>query len=282
MNNLLVRTFTGVAFVALIVGGTLASPLSFVVLFAAITGLATWEFSANVNAHAGASVNSFINSLASVYLFFAFAGYCGELVPPGAFIPYLLTMVYLMVSELYLRKSDPLKNWSLALASQMYIGLAFSMLPVLAFQYDPMAASVRYEPWLPLSVFLFLWASDTGAYVCGSLLHRRFPAKLFERISPHKSWVGSIGGGLLCLGTAAVTGHFLDDIMPLPHWLGMGAVVCVFGTWGDLFESLFKRQLGIKDSGRLLPGHGGMLDRFDSALLALPATVVYLYTIRVF
>ena len=109
--------------------------------------------------------------------------------------------------------------------------------------------------------------------------------KLFPRISPAKSWEGSIGGGVLVLVAA-----FLVSLLDQNHgnlsglntlqWLGLGLVVTVFGTWGDLVESLIKRTLGIKDSGTILPGHGGMLDRFDSSLLAIPASAVYIYTIQ--
>lgn len=282
MNNLIIRALTGAVFVAVLVGCTLFSSTTFVLLFAIITGLTTWEFSANVNRYAGASVNKLINSVAAVYLFIAFAGYCADFVPSRAFVPYLVSIIYLLVGELYLKKDDPLKNWGFAFASQMYVALAFSMLNVLAFQFDPFTNRTQFTPILPLSVFLFLWTSDTGAYCCGSLLHKRFPAKLFERISPNKSWVGSIGGGVLCLVVAAVLWYFNQTLLSLPEWLGLGLTVCVFGTWGDLVESLFKRKLGIKDSGRILPGHGGMLDRFDSSLLAIPATVLYLYTIANF
>lgn len=279
MNNLVLRALTGIVFVAVLVGGILYSPLTFVALFALVTGLTVWEFSGIVNRHAGASVNRLINTAAAVYLFFAFAGFCADYVPSRAFVPYLVSVVYLLVSELYLKKADPLKNWAYAFASQMYIALGFSLLCVLAFQYDALSGRVQFEPIYPLSVFLFLWTCDTGAYVCGSLLHRRFPAKLFERISPNKSWVGSIGGGLLCLAVGGVLAHFFPDKLTLAGWLGLGLTVCVFGTWGDLVESLLKRQLGIKDSGHMLPGHGGMLDRFDSSLLAIPAAVLYLYTL---
>lgn len=282
MNNLVLRSLTGTVFVAVLVGGIIYSPLTFVLLFALITGATTWEFATNVNNHAGASVNRFITTIASVYLFFAVAGYAADLVPSRAFLPYLITVIYLLVSELYLRKPDPLKNWAYAFASQIYVALNFAMIAILAFRYDALANTVRYVYVYPLSVFIFLWTSDSGAYLCGSLLHKRFPAKLFERISPNKSWVGSIGGGLLCLAVAFVLAKIYPDAMPLHHWMGLGLVVCVFGTWGDLVESLFKRQLGIKDSGHVLPGHGGMLDRFDSSLLAIPAAVVYLYTLGSF
>lgn len=276
------RTLTGIVFVAVLVGATLYSPLSFVLLFAVVTALTVWEFSTNVNLHAGASINRLINAVAAVYLFVAFAGFCGDLVPSKAFVPYLISIIYLLVSELYLKKENPLKNWAYAFASQIYVALSLSMLNVLAFQYDPMTNHTNFEPIYPLSVFIFLWTSDTGAYCCGSALHKYFPAKLFERISPNKSWVGSIGGGVLCLVVALVLWYFFPNKLSLAEWLGMGLTVCVFGTWGDLVESLFKRQLGIKDSGHILPGHGGMLDRFDSSLLAIPAAVLYLYTVASF
>ena len=282
MNNLILRALTGIVFVAVLVGGTLFSPITFTVLFAAITGLTVWEFSTNVNNHAGASVNRLINTVAAVYLFVAFGGFCADYVPSKAFIPYLISVVYLLVSELYLKKPDPLKNWAYAFASQMYVALAFSLLNVLAFRYDALTNRTMFEPIYPLSIFLFLWTNDTGAYCCGSLLHKRFPAKLFERISPNKSWVGSIGGGVLCLVVAYVLWQVAPNLLTLPQWMGLGITVCIFGTWGDLVESLFKRQLGIKDSGNILPGHGGMLDRFDSSLLAIPAAVLYLYTIANF
>lgn len=282
MNNLIVRALTGIVFVAVLVGGTLFSPITFTVLFAAITGLTVWEFSTNVNRYAGASVNRLINTVAAVYLFVAFGGFCADYVPSKAFIPYLISVVYLLISELYLQKPDPLKNWAYAFASQMYVALAFALLNVLAFRYDALTNRTLFEPIYPLSIFLFLWTSDTGAYCCGSLLHKRFPAKLFERISPNKSWVGSIGGGILCLVVAYALWQVAPYLLTLAQWMGLGITVCVFGTWGDLVESLFKRQLGIKDSGNILPGHGGMLDRFDSSLLAIPAAVLYLYTIANF
>ena len=282
MNNLIVRALTGIVFVAVLVGGTLFSPITFTVLFAAITGLTVWEFSTNVNRYAGASVNRLINTVAAVYLFVAFGGFCADYVPSKAFIPYLISVIYLLISELYLQKPDPLKNWAYAFASQMYVALAFALLNVLAFRYDALTNRTLFEPIYPLSIFLFLWTSDTGAYCCGSLLHKRFPAKLFERISPNKSWVGSIGGGILCLVVAYALWQVAPNLLTLAQWMGLGITVCVFGTWGDLVESLFKRQLSIKDSGNILPGHGGMLDRFDSSLLAIPAAVLYLYTIANF
>lgn len=278
MNTFLLRSLTGLVFVTLLVGGILYSPVSFTILFAIITGLTAWEFATNVNTHDSANVNRLINTVAAVYLFVAFAGFSGDFVPSKAFVPYLLSIVYLLVAELYAKRPNPLKNWAYAFASQLYVALPFALLNVLAFRYDAMANQTIYVYIFPLSIFLFLWTSDTGAYCVGSLLGRYFPAKLFERISPKKSWIGSIGGGVLCILVALLLAHFYP-LLSTFQWVGLGLTVCIFGTWGDLVESLFKRQLGIKDSGTLLPGHGGFLDRFDSSLLAIPAAVLYFYTI---
>ncbi len=282
-SNLIVRTVTGVLFVAVMVTGMAFRPEALILLFALITGLTTWEYCGIVNRREDISVNRFITTAAAVYLNLAFAGYCSGVTPPAVFIPYLLTIVYLLVAELYLKQPNPVNDWAYTMLSQLYIALPLSMIYVLAFIASPDGA-VRFESLIPLSVFVFLWVNDTGAYCAGSLLGRH---KLFPRVSPGKTWEGSVGGGVFVLIAAAVIGHLANQgdtphLLGISQWMGLGLVVTVFGTWGDLVESLLKRTWGIKDSGKLLPGHGGMLDRFDSSLLAIPAAVIYLYTLNFF
>ncbi len=280
MKNLITRTITGVLFVAIIVVG-FRVPEGMIALFALITGLAVWEFTGLVNNVEGVTVNRFISTAAGVYFFLAVAGFCSGLTPSAVFIPYLLTVIYLFISELYTKSANPIINWAYTMLSQMYIALPFSMVNVLAFQDT--GHGIAFNSLLPLSIFIFLWTNDTGAYCSGSLFGKH---KLFPRVSPGKSWEGSIGGGILVLAVAALIGYIENSsegltpvALSIPAWMGLGLVVVVFGTWGDLVESLFKRTLGIKDSGNILPGHGGMLDRFDSSLMAMPAAVVYLYTL---
>jgi len=276
MNNFIVRTITGIFFVAAIVVSFM-NPTAMVFLFAIVTGMTVWEFCGLVNERPYVRINQFISTVAAVYLFLAMAGYNSGLTPSTVFIPYVVSIIYMLVAELYLKEKDPINNWAFTMLPQLYIALPFSMLNVLAFPENG-----SYSPVMPLAVFIFLWMNDTGAYCCGSLLGRH---KLFPRISPGKTWEGSIGGGLLVVGVALLVWHLLRSSAFGPsglsalEWAGLGLVVVVFGTWGDLVESLFKRTLGIKDSGNVLPGHGGMLDRFDSSLLAIPAAVVYLYTL---
>ena len=280
MKNFIVRTITGILFVAVMVAGICLRGDAMILLFSLITGLTLWEYTGLVNEHVkDATINRFITTVAGVYLFLAFAGFCANIVPSAVFIPYLLTVVYLFVSELYLGQKNPIHNWAYTMLGQMYIALPLSMMNVLAFQADTTTGEVAYNWVLPMSIFAFLWLNDTGAYCTGSLFGKH---RLFPRISPKKSWEGSIGGAILVLAVAALISQLsiVNCQLSIVEWLGLGLVVVVFGTWGDLVESLFKRTLGIKDSGNILPGHGGMLDRFDSSLMAVPAATVYVYTLH--
>lgn len=282
MKNLITRSITGVLFVAIIVVCFMC-PEAMILLFALVTGLTVWEYTGLVNQIDGVTVNRFISTAAGVYLFLAIAGFCSGITPSAVFIPYLLSVIYLFISELYTESKNAINNWAYTMLSQMYVALPLATINILAFR--DIGGQVVFSYLTPLSIFIFLWANDTGAYCFGSLFGKH---KLFPRISPGKTWEGSVGGGILVLVVAAIIGYLESSnadqmvggsTMSIPEWMGMGLVVVFFGTWGDLVESLFKRTLGIKDSGNILPGHGGMLDRFDSSLMAMPAAVVYLYTL---
>ena len=276
MKNFIQRAITGLIFVAVLIGCMVASPLSFGVLFCIISALATAEFCNLMNRQENVKVNRNICVLGSVALFPCFFYYGMNPAQTGIFIPYLIIIIYLMISELYLKKEHPLNSWAYAMLSQMYVGLPFALLNVLAFHTDGWESVSAYQFILPLSIFAFNWVNDTGAYCTGMLLGKH---PLFKRISPKKSWEGSIGGAVFSIAAAFALAHFFP-ILSTIEWVGLGLTVVVFGTWGDLTESLMKRYLGIKDSGNILPGHGGMLDRFDSAIMAIPAAVVYLYFIN--
>lgn len=279
-KNLITRSITGILYVAIMVTSFLQS-VNMIVVFALITGLATWEFTGLVNEYKHVNVNRRITTVAGVYFFLAVAGVnSGAIQTNAVFVPYLLTIIYLFISGLYTKSSDSVNDWAYTMLSQMYIALPLSTINVIAFRQAADRLNYYYY-LLPLSTFIFLWANDTGAYCTGSLFGKH---KLFPRISPAKSWEGSIGGGILVLIVASVM-YYIESQgenlsgLNLIEWLGLGLVVVVFGTWGDLVESLLKRTLGIKDSGYILPGHGGILDRLDSSLMAIPASVVYLYTL---
>ncbi|MBP5393188.1 MAG: phosphatidate cytidylyltransferase [Bacteroidaceae bacterium] len=276
LHSLIIRTLTGAIYVLLLVGCTVYSPVSAFFFFAVVAAATLWEFGTLMNIHLEARMPRPINAMAGVVL--VAAVWLSAIASPQTaqmFALYGLLMLYILVSGLYRHSQKPLQDWALCFASQIYIALPFALLPLLSIVYDETASSMVYNWIYPLALFIFLWVNDTFAYLCGCSLQKYIPAKLFPRISPKKSWIGSIGGGLFTLLAALIISWWQPDTMPLLRWLGFALVVIVFGTWGDLVESLIKRQLGIKDSGHILPGHGGMLDRFDSALLVIPASVIY-------
>lgn len=280
MKNFIQRAITGILFVAILVGGILYSPFTFALLFVIITALSVWEFAHLVNQKEDISINPALNTAGGIYLFIAIFCYCTEFTDAQIFIPYLLILIYMLISELYLKNTNPINNWAYSFMSQFYVALPYALLCVLAFQRNTNlseSSPISFNAILPLSVFIFNWSNDTGAYCTGMLFGKH---RLFERISPKKSWEGSIGGAIISILVSLLMAHFFP-FMSTIEWIGMALVVVIFGTWGDLVESLMKRHLGIKDSGNILPGHGGMLDRFDSTLLAVPAVVLYLYTINI-
>jgi phosphatidate cytidylyltransferase len=148
----------------------------------------------------------------------------------------------------------------------IYIALPFSLLVPIAF------LNGTYQGKLILGLFILMWTIDTGAYIFGKLFGKH---KLFERVSPKKTWEGFIGGALVSIGGAFVMCHFIG-ILAIQHWITIALLMIIFGTLGDLIESMFKRSVGMKDSGKILPGHGGILDRFDSLILAIPIIFAYL------
>lgn len=272
MNSLQKRTLSGIIFLIVMIGCMVYNPISYCILFAVITALAINEFCNLLNEHLGTNINNIVVTIAGTYLFLATFSYLSGYATEIVFVPYFISLLYIMISVLYSKSGTPLQDWALGFASHIYIALPFSMLNILALNDFGMYSN------LPLALFIFLWANDTGAYSVGSLLSKKIPYKLFPSISPNKSWIGSIGGALLVVIVAIIFSCVCQEAS-VWKWIGLGIVICVFGTWGDLIESQIKRQIKIKDSGNFMPGHGGVLDRFDSSLIAIPAAVIYLILI---
>lgn len=276
MKNFIIRTLTGIAIVAVQVLCTYFSPLSLAGLFLLLTAFTVNEFLGILSERASIKINRPIVIIGSCYLFFAF--WLNSLTygaMPLLFVPYLAFLLYCYIKELYNHEGNPIVNLGVITLSQMYIALPLSLINLIAFpDFDLSDSSIAHYA-IPLSIYIFIWVNDTGAYISGSLLGRH---KLFPRISPKKSWEGSIGGALLTIVAAIIITQFYT-FMNIWQWIGMALVVVVFGTFGDLTESMFKRQYDLKDSGNILPGHGGLLDRLDSMLFAIPAVVIYLYVL---
>lgn len=273
MKNFITRTLTAIAIVAVQVLCTYLSPLSLAALFLLLTALSVNEFLGLVARQGNIMVNRPIIIMGSCYLFFAF--WLNSLTQGQSlvvFAPYLIFLLYCYIKELYSQHSDAIANLGIIMLSQLYIAVPLSLINVLAFtSFDCFNDNAPYYA-IPLSIYVFIWINDTGAYLTGVTMGRH---KLFPRISPKKSWEGSIGGALFTVVSAFAVAYFCP-FMSAWQWVGMALIVVVAGTYGDLTESMIKRQLNIKDSGHILPGHGGFLDRLDSMLFAIPAVVVYL------
>ena len=273
MKNFITRAFTAIAIVAVQVLCTYLSPLSLAALFLLLTALTVNEFLGIVSKTSDIVVSRPIVVMGSCYLFFAF--WLNTLTQGEAlvvFAPYLLFLLYCYTKELYGRHADPIANLGAIMLSQLYVVLPLSLINVLAFtKFGCFTEPAPYYA-IPLAIYVFIWINDTGAYLTGVTMGRH---KLFPRISPKKSWEGSIGGALLTIASAFAVAR-LAPFMNVWQWVGMALVVVVTGTYGDLTESMIKRHIGLKDSGNILPGHGGFLDRLDSMLFAIPAVVVYL------
>lgn len=296
MSNLVQRTIFGALYVAVVVAAILVHPIAFAVIFAVVSTLAVREFHAITGDERYTKVFGMILNL----LLFAGVGawqYYDRLIATNyvfetsiaqliAFV-YAIVLIVALVCELaHYEAAQPAAHWGHLLAGQVMIALPFAtMLVVLA-----------YSKWLLLALFVLLWTNDTGAYCVGMLTAKRKNGnhKMSPHVSPKKSWEGLFGGAAFVLLAARLLAHcgWFDCIDGWQYalcpsakfWvaLGFGLLATVAGTLGDLMESLLKRSYGIKDSGRFLPGHGGVLDRFDSLLLATPVIALFLTLVRMF
>lgn len=270
MKNLITRTLTGIVYVALIVGAVLAGGWWIVALLALFSALAMNEFYGLANREGESVLTRVIDIVGGLLLTLglAFASTSAWLNGVVLLLAYPGYMVVRLVWQLYAHEKSPLSNLAYSYMGHIYIALPLGL------------ASVYYAypcgTALLLAMFIMIWLSDTGAYLVGSAIGKH---KMIPRISPGKSWEGFIGGVLFATLSGLVFkygfGEYYTSISAL-GLCGMGFIVSIFATWGDLVESLIKRTLGVKDSGKLLPGHGGILDRIDSLLLVAPASVIYL------
>ena len=279
MKNLVTRTLTGVIFVAIIMSAIYFHPYYFLATFGIVTGLTLWEFYGLVKHYENAAIKRFISSIGGAYLFIATFCYANGLVGGDIFLPYLLILMYAIIVELYDKTNNSINNWALTLFGQVYCAGSFSLLNFIT-SLSATPGEIVHIPYFALAIFIFVWMNDTGAYLVGSLFGKH---RLFERISPKKSWEGFFGGLFFTIVSGIVVGVYFPHYftgLNLYEWIGLSAVVTAFATWGDLIESLIKRNVGAKDSSHILPGHGGILDRIDSLLLVSPAILLYLYIIQ--
>ena len=273
MNNFLTRTLSAIVYAGLVIGSILVQPvcfgghpLLFGVLFMIVSTLAVREFHALV----GSDIKTMTYSMMSNVLLFStlYFLFYGDIIWRGLLVAYVAVMLLALITHLFRPQVQPIQSWGNLCASQLMVALPFAL----------MNGIMMHNQWLMLALFILLWVNDSGAYIVGSLTAKRKGGnhKMFPRVSPAKSWEGLIGGFVFDL----IAGYVFFRI----GWMGDMSLVAslffalaggVFGTLGDLMESLFKRTLGVKDSGKFMPGHGGVLDRFDSLMLAIPVTYFF-------
>lgn len=272
MNNTVIRTFSGIVFLAVVLGGLLFNQYLFAALFILMTGSMLYEFykmtmGDEYRASQWLAIFTGISAFCMVFAIRVFS-------IPIQFISIIAVLLLaIMITSLFAKDKTDFRLYAFLYTGLLYIAVPLTLSNLIVFDKDG-----NFSGLMMLSFLCIIWASDTGAY-CFGLLFGKNGKKLFPTVSPKKSWAGFWGGLLTAILTGAIlfwTG-MLD--FPLLHCMILAAIMNVAGVYGDLFESQWKRVCDVKDSGNIIPGHGGMLDRFDSALFAIPAGVIYLVII---
>lgn len=265
MSNFWQRTLFGIVFIAILIGAIIYDAITFRVLFLLIAVSALDEFfkivkteTAQPNLIAGRIVGIATYILLSAIAF-------GTL--PYKYISIIAALLLIIpIAELYRNKQQPVINIALTCFGIFYTIIPFALLNFIS------TTELHYNPEIILGYFILQWSSDTFAYLVGITMGKR---RLFERISPKKSWEGFIGGGLLTLVAGYIISVYFHSLS-CTDWIIISFIIVITGTLGDLVESLLKRTYNLKDSGNIIPGHGGILDRFDSLLFAIPFIWLYL------
>jgi len=275
VSNLVRRTITGAFIVIFVLGGLWLHPVSFFLVGAVMIGGTQHEYYIMVR---GTGVRpQLVTGIISGFLLYVISTVVAIGWLPGSwFLAMIPVISIVMVIELFRKVERPFDSLAHTFFSVLYTAVPFSMFPFAAFSHTGLSPLISMEgivfsPGVLIGFFLLLWTNDTGAYLVGSSLGRH---RLFERISPKKSWEGFFGGLILTLLVARLFSGWLG-VADTMGWMIIALIISVAGTLGDLLESMLKRSLGLKDSGTIMPGHGGFLDRFDSVVVAFP--LVYLY-----
>jgi phosphatidate cytidylyltransferase len=275
VTNLIRRTITGAFIVIFVLGGLWFSPISFFVVGAVMIAGTQREYYIMVR---GTGVRpQLITGIISGFLLYVISTTVAlGWIPRQWFLAMIPVISIVMVIELFRNVERPFDSLAHTFFSILYTAVPFSMFPFSAFNQTGLSPllpmeGILFSPGIMVGFFLLLWTNDTGAYLVGSAIGRH---RLFERISPKKSWEGFFGGLILTLFVARLFSGWLG-VADTKGWMIIALIISVGGTFGDLLESMLKRSLGLKDSGTIMPGHGGFLDRFDSVVVAFP--LVYLY-----
>jgi len=280
LKNLALRTLSGAVFISIMISAIWLPPYLFGIVFLLIAGLGLYEFYALSSRMEGVKVLGKFSVLSGGLLFLAFFFYAFR-TEVLSYLPfyslflilgiYILCIVSIFLSELFRKEKNPIQNIAIFLMGHIYVVIPLGFICLIESEHRLFV----------LALFVTIWVSDTGAYLSGISFGRH---KMFERVSPKKTWEGFFGGMVFALIAGFVFSKVMvasgGELLKLWQWMVFALLVFAFGTLGDLMESLFKRSLNIKDSGSFMPGHGGVLDRFDSTLMAAPVAWVFLEMVK--
>lgn len=275
-RNLITRAIAGAVYIFILLFGILFNKYSFIVVFGVILVFALDEFYRLIELRTPHLISKLFNILFGILIFlsaYLFLEGKSILALPISSITYLLSI---FASTIIIKRHDIFNSIIYSVFGQLYITLPFCLFLLISYEYK-LANSIYYYA-LVLAIFVFIWVNDTFAFIIGTTLGKH---KLLERISPKKTIEGFIGGIFFTV-LAGIGFSFLYTEYTIYFWIGFALIVSLFATLGDLFESLIKRTYKVKDSGNLIPGHGGILDRIDSLLIVVPAIYVYMLIINSF
>jgi phosphatidate cytidylyltransferase len=267
MSNLQQRVIAAVIAVPFLIFCIVFSDWTFFGLFAVIAILAQLEFYKLLGLDGDEPLTYYGTLCGFVLVSVTFLIEKGILPESNYYVLSPLMALIFFIKLYKVQDEKPFKNIAYTFLGVIYVALPFALIIILAFLNSPEFSWQR-----PLGCLFLLWASDTGAYFAGTKFGK---TKLFERVSPKKSWEGSVGGFLASMLVSFILSKYFLDLKDW-QWFGCGAIIVVAGTYGDLVESLFKRSIKIKDSASTIPGHGGFLDRFDGLLLSIPFIITFL------
>jgi phosphatidate cytidylyltransferase len=275
VNNLVRRTITGAFIVIFVLGGLWLHPVTFFLVGAVILAGTQKEYYTMVRS-TGVKPQVITGIITGFLVYFISTLVAIRIIPRESYLVMIPIMSTIMVVEIYRKNEKPFDSLAHTFFSILYTAIPVSMFPYSAFGRTGLQplfsiSNLEFSPGMLMGFFLLLWANDTGAYLFGSAFGKH---RLMERISPKKSWEGFFGGLTVTLIVSRLLSNFLG-VVDVKGWIYIALIVTIAGTFGDLIESMLKRSVGFKDSGTIMPGHGGFLDRFDSVVIAFP--LVYLY-----
>lgn len=275
MDNLVRRTFTGIFIVIFVLGGFLLDPISFLITGIVLMAGTQYEYYKMIK-NTGINPQIISGMITGIAIYILSVLIASGFISQQWFLILIPGVIAIMIIELYRKEEKPFDSLAHTFLPVIYTAIPFSLFPFSAFGHNGLEPLLShgilvFSPGIVIGFFILLWINDSGAYLAGVTLGKH---RLMERISPKKSWEGFAGGLILTAAGAWLLSGWLG-VVDRKSWLIISLIISIAGTYGDLIESMLKRSTGVKDSGNIMPGHGGFLDRFDSTIISFP--LVYLY-----